>query len=330
MAVLDRARHLTRWLTDPRLSRSYYPSEPHKSKLRILAELAWSRLRDGEVNKYYYAYGQDCKTPHRDTIGYQKFRRIRDRANRAGPYDYVCVLRDKFLSALFLATFGIPTPRTYAVFEGDRVIWKNPDLETLDIVGFCKPLTGTCGVGARPFNPKNAELDGRYLFQERLQQHPDMAALHPASVNTVRLITFHDNDVELFSAAQRIGAHNMQVDNWAAGGLVTRINPQTGQLEGDAYFRPGHGTRTPTHSDTGIAFHGYRIPYFYEAVTLVKQAHRHIPDIYSVGWDVAITPKGPVIIEGNDDWEGGIPMVLEKDFKPRFLAKFPNRNVRLP
>jgi hypothetical protein len=44
VAVLDRAQHLTRWLTDPRLSRSYYPSEPHKSKARILAELAWSRL----------------------------------------------------------------------------------------------------------------------------------------------------------------------------------------------------------------------------------------------------------------------------------------------
>jgi Sugar-transfer associated ATP-grasp len=143
-----------------------------------------------------------------------------------------------------------------------------------------------------PSTPKTPNWTDRHLFQERLHQHPDMAALHPASVNSVRLITFHDNDVELFSAAQRIGARNMQVDNWAAGGLVGRINTQTGQLEGDAYFKPGHGTRTPTHPDTGIAFHGYRIPYFHEAVTLVKQAHRHIPDIYSVGWDVAITPKG--------------------------------------
>ena len=46
-----------------------------------------------------------------------------------------------------------------------------------------------------------------------------------------------------------------------------------------------------------------------------------LPGIHSIGWDVAISPDGPIIIEGND-WEGRIPMVLEPDFRRRFLQMY--------
>jgi hypothetical protein len=90
--------------TDPKLSLSYYPEEETKSKPRIFAELLWWLLRHGEINHYYYVYGLDRTrvNRYRDVLPYRQFRHIRNRANmRIGraSYNYVCVLRDKFLFA---------------------------------------------------------------------------------------------------------------------------------------------------------------------------------------------------------------------------------------
>lgn len=41
-----------------------------------------------------------------------------------------------------------------------------------------------------------------------------------------------------------------------------------------------------------------------------------------MGWDVAFTDTGSMIIEANDDWDSVIPMTLEPDFKARFDSLF--------
>ena len=147
-----------------------------------------------------------------------------------------------------------------------------------------------------------------------------MSSLHPSSVNTVRLITFATGaTVQLFAAAMRIGTHGKSVDNWAAGGVIVGVDAERGELRAEGFHKPGYGGRVQRHPDSGIAFQGFKIPYFSAALELVARLHGYLPDIHSIGWDVAITPAGPTIIEGNDDWEGGIPMVLERDFRQRFL-----------
>lgn len=347
------ARKVREMMSGEGIGRSYYPEEPRKSRARILAELLWWGVRHREVNNYYFCCGLDRRSARlSDHLGYRShFNRLRDGRNQRRPgsrYNYVCLLRDKFVFAQLVSSLGIPTPRAVAILDRDSVTWLdrgplNLPLESLtdersrDLDGFCKPLDGIQGTGAFPLKIAGGRiqtrdrpitlqglrerLGSRYLLQERIEQHPRMSALHPHSVNTVRLITFcSDGKATLFSAAQRIGSGGKSVDNWAAGGLIVSIDPLRGELRGEGFFKPGYGGRTAVHPDTGLRFAGFQVPHFHEAVQLVTRLHEYLREIHSIGWDVGISTSGPTIIEGNDDWEGGIPMVLEKDFKQRYLG----------
>ena len=53
------------------------------------------------------------------------------------------------------------------------------------------------------------------------------------------------------------------------------------------------------HPVTNTKIEGFQIPYFKEAIKMVKDASKVVPQVGLVGWDIAITNKGPVMIEGN-------------------------------
>ena len=53
------------------------------------------------------------------------------------------------------------------------------------------------------------------------------------------------------------------------------------------------------HPLTKIRFDGYEIPYWKEIEEMVCKAAMVNPDVHVVGWDVAISNKGPLLIEAN-------------------------------
>ncbi len=71
---------------------------------------------------------------------------------------------------------------------------------------------------------------------------------------------------------------------------------------------------------------GFEIPYFHDAVELAKVAHTYFYGLDSIGWDIAFTNDGPMIVEGNDDWDGVIAMTLDPDFRAQFEQFFNGRN----
>ncbi len=348
-------KHIRRLVTDPNLSRSYYPAEQRKSKLAVSIDLLRWWLRYREVNPYYYFYGLDRKNgvDADDYLPYNRFRSIRDQRNQHPKsnvnYSYVCLLRDKFVFAQFVSSLGLPTPINLALCTRTSITWLDHRGEvpldmviqdpTLDIDAFCKPLTGMGGDGVFPLcisggkislhdreitlDQLQAKLDGVYMLQQRIQQHPEMSKLHPPSINAIRLVTFNNGgDVQVFWAALKIGAGGNRVDNVACGGLAVRIDLTSGRLQGDGMFLPGRGTTIDRHPDTGVRFDGFAIPYFHEAVHCAMELHRHLYGIHSIGWDIGITPTGPMIIEGNDDWAGHFAMAFVPNFRSRFLAMY--------
>lgn len=337
---------------------TYFPEEERKSKWSMWRDnLAWFG-KHGETNFFYYVYGLDRKNSSNESelLSWKEFKNTRNKRNQqlAGKkYNYVCLLQDKFVFGQFLASLGFPTPNNIAIFDKKEITWlnnmKTEPLDTLitnpsiNVNGFCKKLSGILGEGAFTlriiegkfytndseikFDQLKGKIDGQYLFQERITQHPKMSELHPASVNTIRLVTFNNSGkVDVFSTVLRIGAKGKSVDNWASGGIIVSIDKQTGKLVKEGMFKIGYGGRVTTHPDTGVLLENFQIPFFQECIQMACKLHSYFYGVHSVGWDIAITANGPLFIEGNDDWDGAIPMALEKNFKSRFLQMFPKNS----
>lgn len=137
-----------------------------------------------------------------------------------------------------------------------------------------------------------------YIIEERIIQHPTLAQWHPASINTIRVNTIlKDNRFTIFNAFIRTGRNGSFVDNGAQGGLFATIDPQNGKIITEACDE--HGNTYASHPESHIPYIGTQIPYWDELKDLSKQLAHNIPELVYVGWDLALTPDGWVMVEGN-------------------------------
>jgi hypothetical protein len=153
-------------------------------------------------------------------------------------------------------------------------------------------------------------IANRIFLEDLVIQHPGMNVLCPASVNTLRIMTFNDHGKSrILWMGLRIGNGVHAVDNFHARGMVVGIDPETGRLIGNAVNTDNE--EFSHHPTTGVQIDGFQIPCFEEAKELVLKAALESDKILVVGWDVAISENGPLIIEGNRRPGFVLPQVAE-------------------
>ncbi|AYY11923.1 hypothetical protein EF847_03565 [Actinobacteria bacterium YIM 96077] len=187
-------------------------------------------------------------------------------------------------------------------------------------------LDGTVGV----FYAQSRPL----IVEEGLEQHPKQAALFPDSVNTLRVLTMLDVNDEhrpfIAAAVQRIGTgRSAPADNWSRGGLSARIDIDTGQL-GKATRLPNTGTVEwfDAHPDSGAPITGMEVPYWQEVRDLVLHSARVLSFMEYIGWDIVITPEGPVVLEANINTGTNVLQAHQPLFTdPRARAYYAERGV---
>ena len=175
-----------------------------------------------------------------------------------------------------------------------------------------KPAKGNCGVGIAFVDAASLKADdlvpfmsrnGYDLVEEAIQQHPDLMALSPSGVNTVRIFTALDAEdrCHILGCRLRISV-NSEVDNMAAGNLAAPIDDATGRVTGPGVY--SDITRPPEakHPVTGTPIEGFQIAFWPETLELARAASLLHRQNRSIGWDIVITPEGPGLIEGNHDW----------------------------
>ena len=108
-------------------------------------------------------------------------------------------------------------------------------------------------------------------------------------------MTYKDKVV---SCSIRVGRKGSYVDNAAKGGIVLSLDMRTGRIE-EYGLREYDLTKYYEHPDTKVVFKDYLVPQWPAVRQLVEKTVKLLPYYNSVGFDVASTEDGPVIIEIN-------------------------------
>lgn len=145
------------------------------------------------------------------------------------------------------------------------------------------------------------------LLEINIEQHPVLEAFHPDSLNTVRVITHIDQDhkLNLLGTMIRIGVDKQNIDNFDAGGVSAVIDKESGIIEGGLVYKDPRKKLKDAraHPTTNAIVTGVQLPYWDELLQLIKKIVLVVPQIRTVGWDIAITPQGPALLEGNHNWD---------------------------
>ena len=236
--------------------------------------------------------------------------------NRRGRKEYICLWQ--------MRDFHRKNPaRSFADFEEkDRFLDRFSDFVHRDWIGrkvrssreefdaFCqshercilKRRTDFGGHGAELCDLTAVDRDALYermvrddlIAEELVRQCPQMAALHPDSVNTVRVLTIKG---KIVAATLRQGSGGSFMDNGTSGGVFAAMDPSSGIV-----VTPGvrldtrQALRNPT---TGVVIPGFRVPMWEETKQMIARAVQVAPETLIIGWDVAYTDDGPILIEGN-------------------------------
>ena len=193
-------------------------------------------------------------------------------------------------------------------------IRKDNKQEVIDFINdhdilFAKADLGSCGKTVEKIDCKAEKAEDIYerlvnqerphFFEEAIVQHPAVSAIYPYAINTVRLVTIQrDGKVHVASACCRFGNYGHSVDNFNNGGMTAPVDEKTGEITDF----PIDKTKVlyEKHPMTGAVFKGFVFPMWDKVLEMCTKAAMVVPQVGFIGWDVCITPDGPVIVEGND------------------------------
>lgn len=136
----------------------------------------------------------------------------------------------------------------------------------------------------------------QFLVEEFITQSAEMASLNPSSVNSLRVISYFDGSrTHLLASVLKMG-NGGPIDNFSGGGMYTMLDAD-GVAHHPAFDESG--ASYAVHPLSGTSIVGFRVPRYDEVVALIDIMSREIPEVPYVGWDIAIGPDAPIVIEGN-------------------------------
>lgn len=151
-----------------------------------------------------------------------------------------------------------------------------------------------------------------FLLEQRLEAHPDICTLTGTdAISSVRVVSMvpYQGAPQVLSAYFRVITHDAITDNIShaegdgySGNILAYPNIDTGVVE-SAFLPKSNGvdrTLIDTHPLTGEPLRGFILPFWPEVHDLVTKAASRFLPLRVIGWDVAITPLGPVLIEANE------------------------------
>jgi hypothetical protein len=294
--------------------------------------------------------------------------RLLKHQNRFNPKYWKCIVDDKAVFYVYCGMLGLPVPPLYAIFDkiagwtatgqvvSERAEWERFFQNKLPQEFVIKPAVGGRGRGValyrragasfedssgRSFSPVSlyerlqSDPETRFVIQGRVFNHPELQRLSGTqSLQTVRIVTWitKDGDVEIGDTFIKLIVGDNAIDNYSYGhgNMVADIDPDTGALSVPVAAAPdGIGIKqVPVHPNSGNVIAGTILPHWSLARRLIDRTAPLFLPLRTIGWDVALTTDGVVLMEGNDLW-GNSPELAAGPHVPahrqQALARFMRR-----
>ena len=167
--------------------------------------------------------------------------------------------------------------------------------------------------------------DKIWVVQKQYYSHETFRKINSTALNTTRIYTIlNGNEPVYLGGYQGFATNNSLTDSWSQGSLYVGINVEKECLFGNGLTSTSDKRQglLPSHPDSEIIFEGYPFPYLNEAIDLCIRAHRFLYFNFVIGWDVAITDEGPIIVEANEkpginvlqSLNGGIRSIVQEKY----------------
>ncbi|WP_164682746.1 sugar-transfer associated ATP-grasp domain-containing protein [Cyclonatronum proteinivorum] len=302
-----------------------------KSSMEIYHDFIKWYMQFEEVDRTYFLRGNDVGGSNTIVFPTRMCVKIRNEYNNINSgRDYTIILRDKYLFAKYCAIHNIPTPKTYGLFKNNHLNWlEEPEIGTPLFVkenngiGGSSLITGKY-LGANKLMCNDITIDmfdlsinKTLLIQEKIHQIKTFQDINEHAVNTLKLTTTIVNGkVKTHFGFVRFGTSKSGImDNLNNGSIFVPVNVASGELGEMGFYKfayndPNDIGYAITHPETSKEIVNFKVPYFTEAKKLVEKSHLCFSDVYSIGWDIAFTLSGPILIEANSAWDTSIGQVV--------------------
>ena len=141
-----------------------------------------------------------------------------------------------------------------------------------------------------------------FLLEQRLIPHQRLAEFLGPTLCSVRVQTIvaRDGHPQIIAAVFKLQPGSVGVDQLIHGAVGCWVDLESGRL--------GRGRTRTDRADASVIpgtdrpFAGFELPPWSGVKELALRAAAAFPWARAIGWDVAMTASGPVLIEGNERW----------------------------
>lgn len=273
-----------------------YVSKREMSRIqKTLNPAAWSALTQNKGIFYKYCTALGIPVPRlyaiffRDTAGYAANGTL-----LTSPEQWRTFIEEQ-LPREFVVK---PTSGVYG--SGFRCFTRSPDGAFVD-----QASGNSCDAGGIWGILRAAGDD--FVLQERLRNDPALIELSQTeSLQTVRVWTGVDRYGEshiLQAFLKIIVGKNLtdNLDSGKSGNLCASVDIANGTLQPAVQYNlDGSGLSPVTHHPrTGMRFQGFLVPWWDAVCDVAREAARKMLPLRVHGWDIAMTPEGPCVVECN-------------------------------
>ncbi|MEO0632860.1 MAG: sugar-transfer associated ATP-grasp domain-containing protein [Pseudomonadota bacterium] len=144
---------------------------------------------------------------------------------------------------------------------------------------------------------------GGFILQTAIEPHPHMAEVAGPAVGCVRVVTVNDGSgPEVAYTCWKLPAPKAMSDNfWQDGSLLAALDKDSGTVQRVTMGMGIAMAEVTTHPVSHRDLVGLRLPHWDATLKLACDTHAVFPEFGICGFDIAVAPDGPKIIECNDN-----------------------------